>query len=719
MSDNIADLCTSYREELSIDLQPCDACTACGVKVARHPRDPKLIAAAQAAAAQASATAAAATAAAQLAAPPHLLSASSSASSSFQTAVKSLGSLLPKWSHKTVCRTFLQRTEQVLSTSVANPAEWNKAFVIQFADPSFVSQAQWIQDNIVNKSLTWEQSKKVFSSHFELADFRVTLQAEYDACKQSKGESVQLYADRFSDICSQLGYLDDNELVIHHFVSHLNERLHQRYFDSIGQIQCTDPDFEIRSLTRAIAHCIKLEVSASRAAASRYSNPDGSSSSSSGAAASVANKHCIYHPDSTSHSTANCRAVPASNKLAAAASAPASSDVTSASSVLKTTGNSNVASWHDTATCRVCGQVGHISPNCPMKASAASRHSERQSNPPNRLTYEQKGQPTELKSTAASDSATVSTTIRYLSLCEPAIATPVSCAIPLSQPLSAVQLTSTPIAEVKRYVHFIVNGEVCKALVDPGADVSIINAALVNKLGIVFSAVSGQIRQVSSAAPANRVGVTAPLDVSCVSSMPHVKFRSTDFIHQFEVLPLNCQFDFILGADLILDLIPVNLIGQFIPRCSRSAAATPPPPSEPESVLVAATPPVVVSTSPSLISKGEGDAPASTSTGTSLFVVDDSSASPIAGVAAVDHVVVVAADSLQLPLLLLLLMILLQLQLLLLRFRLVLKLMMIFFFLLLAHLESCPLLLLLVVLVFPSSMLRRRSIWLTLLMFLL
>ena len=548
MSDSVADMCTSYREELS-PLQPTDPCGVCGVKVGRHARDPTVVAAAQASAAKASAAAVADPADPSVGA----------GNTSLFTKLMKISTQLPKWNKQTVCRTFLEKVSLIMPNSGVPSEKWNLVFRHLLSDD--ISALRWVTANVIDKALDWEASRVAFTTHFQSSDHGETLKMEYQACKQGRQESVQSYSDRFTNLLEQLGFVEDDPQTIMQFTGNLHTDIQIEFKRSVMQSRQTAPTFAIDTLHKAIQLGIEIDVinrtneltvrEPAQKSGSTGAKPGSSSGVSSGGV-----KHCKNHPNSTNHTTAECKMGASSSKAGAAGTPGANS------------GQFKQAPKGDRSSveCFNCGELGHYKTSCPNPkknsnaSSSGSRHSERQSNPPSRLTYEQKGQPTEQTSYA---SAAATPAARAVSLVKSDAAAFDPSATALDRTLPAAVLAPT---ETKRYVLFIVGGEPYKALVDQGADISIIDADLVKKLGLEVSAVSGELEQVSSAAPAVRMGITAPLRVACVTSMPQVSFPSKDFTHRFEVLPLSGEYQFILGADRMLDLIPVELVGQFVPR---------------------------------------------------------------------------------------------------------------------------------------------------------
>ena len=540
-------------------------CSVCDHWVARHLRAAALGSAVPVAAAAAAAAAAGAS--------------SHPSATSIASLLSRLSEKIPQWSSQSVAHTFLQRITQVLSTSGVDQSKWNLIFPFLVKD---VTAGDWIQEHIIAKKLDWDASQKAFTSHFQTSDYGLVLQREFDACRQGKNEPVQAYADRFISICSQLGFADNNELVIHHFVTHLNQHMFNRYHDSIGQIQLTDEGFKIQSLRKAADHCRKLDLTSraatvymgsSRDGSTGGSNASASSSSSSSSNAKTTGK-CKFHPNSTNHTTAECKTRDSKQHKSGGNHGSSGNAGGSNGQGQKKTPQHNKGTSGFVPTCYECGQQGHKRPDCPQlknKQSAGGsststyqsveRHTERSNAgvPPKRTTYERR----------------VNLLPAHMAVVEPlTVGDSESGTTVLDRTLPAAVVAPTAATPTVWFMH---NHMLFDTLLDSGADVSIIDAELVKNLGITVIPAAGKVKQVSAPEPAGRIGYTEPIEVTALFPVPHLREQlpAKTMKHSFEVLELGDEpFQFIIGRDLIRRLIPKHLIGEFIPDESKTPAAT-------------------------------------------------------------------------------------------------------------------------------------------------
>ena len=565
-----AELCSSTMGELLADgLTRSAQCDVCGIVVGRHPRH----------------------------APPPPVSPDTSphrpsASSSITTLAR-LSQMLPKWSKHSVCRTFLERIEQVLSPSGLAEDVWPSIFMFVIED---VSAAKWVRQNILAKEdkMSWVQACAAFTSHFQSSDHSLTLRREYQLCKQGKYESVQSYADRFTELASQLGYEDDSSPIIDHFLLNLLGSMQQLYHQTLTVQRLTDPSFGLHSLHRVIEVCIQLDV-ANKTGSLLHPVPmapvASGSSATGGKFKASQDKHCDLHPDARTHTTSECRVNAAR------------------------TGAGPNSSVRATTVCYQCGEPGHLKPNCPHRATntAASttqvistatastanatrpsgaalssgatspgeelRRSNRQTAPPKPYIPHSSG-PGSYASRAIRIDQALNTGDYYTDDDGLLHDVPVdalhihsrsmSVAVPPQAATNHVATapTASPPAPLKskHEVLFVFKDRVFHTLLDTGATKSCIDQALVQELQLPIAPAMGKVSFAQAGLSADRIGVTDPLQITSLVPVPSLKMPVRSFSHSFEVLPLvstTCAYQFIVGTDLLPSLFPAGLPVSF------------------------------------------------------------------------------------------------------------------------------------------------------------
>jgi hypothetical protein len=569
-------MCKAFVEELlAVPLGLFDACPGCTVTVSHHHRRPVVAASSSSSAAGHE-------------------SSSRPSSGLPSSATSHLLRELPKWSKTSVCRTFLQRITQLLSTSEIAQEHWPKLLVRVVED---VSSAEWISDNIIAKKLSWKDACQAFTSHFQQSDYTVALRAEYRRCKQLKGESVQSYSDRFLNLIHELGIEENNSLVLDHFIENMSDYMYRKYQDHLvaKQTLLDDPTYAITSLEKIISLCIRLDVAQRTAAehAHAASSRAGAAPTATGSAPTTGGErknhgkrlHCKNHPQSTSHSTADCH-------------------------MNKSTGSG--ASKHEfrpaavkrdpsTVTCHGCGNVGHYAndPKCPKRAQkAASSASSGHVSVNVQSGAQSGGWKSPLPSSSSSEADQLRRSARiaeqkhagkgtgpngHVAARSMALMTQTGTAAAEHESAAAVSASSPAVrasrmldrtlpssvivpASGKHEVLFAFRGQVYTTLLDTGADTSFIDSALVKELELPVIPLPGKVCLAQAGVTADRIGKTPPLEMMVLFPAPHLPMDGMCITHAFEILPLDSpRYRFILGTDLIPLLFPVSIPSAYIP----------------------------------------------------------------------------------------------------------------------------------------------------------
>lgn len=166
----------------------------------------------------------------------------------------------PLWSKSIECITFLKHIDMTLKNLPSIPEkDYPRIFLFIVKDQS---AKEWIMKNIIECDLNWNEAKKKFTSHFQRAEYKSQLMKKYYNCKQQKDESVQSYADRFLEICSELDRSDSDSIVMDHFIQGLHETIRMKYQDwlSSKRVDQDDVEYNIDSLQKLIRICIVYDV---------------------------------------------------------------------------------------------------------------------------------------------------------------------------------------------------------------------------------------------------------------------------------------------------------------------------------------------------------------------------------------------------------------------------------------------------------------------------
>ena len=129
-------------------------------------------------------------------------------------------SVLPQWGvgeYKTV-KPFIERFERVLTGDLVSKSHWPR--LLLKATPNN-HDGYWVNKYIVEDNKPWDVAKKLFADHFESYVYKQGLIKEYERIRQLNHETAQRFTDRFFQYVEQLGYKDDDPLVIQHYLSTL------------------------------------------------------------------------------------------------------------------------------------------------------------------------------------------------------------------------------------------------------------------------------------------------------------------------------------------------------------------------------------------------------------------------------------------------------------------------------------------------------------------
>ena len=362
---NTSRVCNVYFEEFTeiYDLTLSESCPECGIAGTRHLRRPNTITSSH----------------------NNVNEADSNTSTSGLTAASNafikLASQFPTWDKTTECKQFLKRLEMVLEVNVGDripKSSWPLALMHIIKDRA---AAEWINTNIIKQNLSWDETKKEFTIHFQRAETSAIAMKNYHSCRQKSDENVQSYSDRFESICEDLGREDYNEdiLVIDHYLHGLNATIRQKYEDHLAlkRIEEDTVEYSINDLKKVMRICIIYDIKSGSSLSlhnNKSNNERKDKQNNNNSSGSTQKKMwCEFHKSKT-HNTADCRN---KNNPQAGSSLPTSQH--------KQKDKSSVQ-------CRKCEQYGHYANECTNKA-ANQNNKQNTITPTNNYEQESKRQP--------------------------------------------------------------------------------------------------------------------------------------------------------------------------------------------------------------------------------------------------------------------------------------------------------------------------------------
>ncbi len=268
-------------------------------------------------------------------------------------------------------RQFFSRLE-VRLTQYADfkDSEWVKLL------PSLIDDsdaAVWVLNEIVNSNppLSWSAAMARFSQHFDTSDLTEQTRAQYTRCKMGLSESPQEFTTRFIRLCHLLNYHagDGEARCVEDMIDRVVPQL-KTQFKLMKETVSRSGNHEELAKLKTLHYAAESLISLGQTLSTPFQAPnrdrdhrESQSSRFNGKKRDrplSVGKSCSFHPNSTNHSTDECkefkrRRLESKN----IDSRDRSRSIETRSSAKQNSGNNSKL------TCYGCGKSGHIKPNCP------------------------------------------------------------------------------------------------------------------------------------------------------------------------------------------------------------------------------------------------------------------------------------------------------------------------------------------------------------------
>lgn len=343
------------------------------------------------------------------------------------------------WSDEQEAHRFLMDLESLLEFSPVKPIYWT-SLILMMVPGKFELERAWIYNNIMTPLLSWPTAKLAFVKHFQRGDYLDGRRLLYAQCNQTSGETIQEYSRRFQTLATQLHYSDLDTQTIYHYVEGLHRHIQQKLITYKITMRTVggNPTWDFISLSSTISLAITIGTEAiytQRPQAqptlplhlqrSALANPTSkhpltnnnktkptdihaaltlTSKASMNPRKRITNssteeKKCQYHPNSTSHTTDECRTKGGGSKeLNTPTPKPTLPTKPQPSTMTTTTGIKLTPTPSSNIQCYRCNQFGHMARECPQNLSNKSKLSTPASmlkaSNPNNPNLSRAGQPT-------------------------------------------------------------------------------------------------------------------------------------------------------------------------------------------------------------------------------------------------------------------------------------------------------------------------------------
>ena len=309
------------------------------------------------------------------------------------------------WSDEQEAHRFLTGLESLLEFSPVKPTHWI-SLILMMIPGKYELERAWIYNNIMTPLLPWQAAKAAFVKHFQRGDYVDGRRLLYSQCNQVSGETTQEYSRRFQTLASQLHYPDSDIQTIYHYLEGLHRHIQQKLITYKITMRTVggDPTWDFVSLGTTIALAITIGTEPIytqhpqiqptlplHLQHSALANPSKHASSTNtqklkstdtvsshkGPAENrkrssnslVEEKKCQYHPNSTSHTTEECRTQggkPRDTSVTMVTLKPGLSTPVKPQPTMVTTTTSVKPTTSSGPQCYRCNQVGHMSRECPQ-----------------------------------------------------------------------------------------------------------------------------------------------------------------------------------------------------------------------------------------------------------------------------------------------------------------------------------------------------------------